>query len=96
MSETIVDTPDMSQEYCPACMPDLDPTIGPGDGKVYMIHWCFRHQPDSGFQDTSPVHVLSFEAGGEDNRIWCDLLHRGIDPPDRPAIKPTPMVDQWD
>lgn len=62
-------------EICPACDPDHD-----FDGMV--VSWCGLHMPgrvgldDARVLDTLPISGTG-ECGGEANRRWCELLHRG-------------------
>ena len=76
MSEYIVDTPMVARSYCPGCEPGVDPI-----GEIVDVRWCQSHAPASaGFDDdavvASDVFVGAAEAGGEDNRRWCEILHR--------------------
>lgn len=67
-------------EVCPGCVPG-------GDLMYVGVMWCISHQPDRTGPDdriASPLEAdvtLSgtAEAGGEDNRRLCDLIHRGRD-----------------
>lgn len=70
------DSPVVARLYCPTCEPETDPI-----NEIVDVMWCGNHHPDrSGDVD----HVVSAhnylsggtEAGGEDNRLWCDFLHR--------------------
>jgi len=64
---------------CPACDPEED--------FMYAgVGWCGEHQPNrKGSADKiasplgDPPASTASEAGGEDNRAMCDLLHRGRD-----------------
>lgn len=63
--------------YCPTCEPAADPLA-----EVLDVRWCPAHTPvtrgadDAAIADDEPGPSAS-EAGGEDNRRWCALLHRG-------------------
>ncbi len=63
---------------CPGCMPDVDFTRMAD----LTPEWCHEHRPSAEGSDDRRVTsagVSGFaEAGGEDNRRWCDLLHRGV------------------
>ena len=65
------------REFCPGCEPETDPI------KEFVIErWCFRHQEaqqgtaDEQVQSSGALLSGSSEAGGEDNRKWCEFLHR--------------------
>src|SRR5262249_20517848 len=67
--------PSLSRPYCPGCEPDADVLR-----EILEVSWCEAHQPlRSGIDDAlAAVHVTGFgsaEAGGEDNRRWCEMLH---------------------
>jgi len=60
---------------CPGCEIGRDPA-------TYVVTWCHYHEPSRGGVDDEVVD-LSFglgnstlEAGGEDNRAWCEFFHR--------------------
>jgi hypothetical protein len=76
MSDYILDTPSVARSYCPGCEPEVDPI-----GEIVDVRWCGSHAPQStGFDDdvvsASDHFVGAAETGGEDNRRWCELLHR--------------------
>lgn len=59
--------------YCPDCEPETDPTRD-----LVELRWCPTHAP--AWRGTDDVLVPSLpsgsgEAGGEDNRRWCALIH---------------------
>lgn len=61
--------------YCPNCEPDTDPTRD-----LVELRWCPAHAPAwSGSDDllvtANALPGGSGEAGGEDNRRWCELIH---------------------
>ena len=61
--------------YCPSCEPDTDPTRD-----LVELRWCPTHAPAWGGADDLLVTANALpggsgEAGGEDNRRWCALIH---------------------
>jgi len=73
------DTPSVGRRYCPGCEPNADP-----DAEILDVIYCTEHTPvRSGNADgEASVNLESYpagsgEAGGEDNRRWCNLFHRG-------------------
>ena len=61
--------------YCPTCEPETDPTR-----ELVELRWCPTHTPAWGGTDdllvaASALPGGSGEAGGEDNRRWCELIH---------------------
>lgn len=76
MSDILPDTPALARPYCPGCEPDADPTK-----EILDVRHCDRHSPErDGLEDEAvPPGVMpsgSTEAGGEDNRRWCKIVHR--------------------
>jgi hypothetical protein len=76
MTEYTPDTPLIARLYCPGCEPDADPT-----SEILDVLWCESHLPlRSGLDDavvTAAAYLSgSSEAGGEDNRRWCEIFHR--------------------
>src|SRR5262245_66060535 len=68
--------PPVARAYCPGCEPGADPML-----EILDVHWCDAHSPCR----AGPDDVLatargtangSAEAGGDDNRRWCELIHR--------------------
>lgn len=62
--------------YCPTCEPAADPLA-----EVLDVRWCAAHTPpatgtDDGAVIAEEAAPAAGEAGGEDNRRWCALLHR--------------------
>ena len=62
--------------YCPGCEPETDPMR-----ELLELRWCPSHAP--AWDGTDDILVAatsraggSAEAGGEDNRRWCELIHR--------------------
>jgi hypothetical protein len=84
--------PSLARSYCPGCEPDADVLL-----EVLEAHWCDAHVPvragaDDGLALTRGVSYGSAEAGGDDNRRWCELIHRGTRSGPRPARKREPRV----
>jgi hypothetical protein len=76
MSDYIPDTPAIGRMYCPGCEPEVDPMR-----EILDVRWCESHAPKgTGLDDAMTGATLSIsgsgEAGGEDNRRWCAVLHR--------------------
>ena len=77
MSDYLPDTPYLARAYCPGCEPDTDPTQG-----VLEVRYCEPHLPSRDGTSDRLVSAASYlgggsEAGGDDNRAWCNILHRG-------------------
>jgi hypothetical protein len=76
MSDYIMDTPLMARVFCPGCEPEADPTR-----EILDVHWCETHTPLRDGLDDDTVCASAYlsgssEAGGEDNRRWCEIFHR--------------------
>jgi hypothetical protein len=76
MSDHIPDTPSAARMYCPGCEPEADPTH-----EILDVRWCESHSPVRGGLDDDAVGAAAYlsgssEAGGDDNRRWCELFHR--------------------
>lgn len=76
MNDYLPDTPVVVPPECPTCRPDLDP-------RAYDVRYCEPHQPLRGGADDETVQANAYltgssESGGDDNRRWCDLLHRKV------------------
>ena len=72
----IPDTPYVAVPICPGCEPERDITVG-----IIDVRYCHEHTPTWGGVDDGQVNTDAYltgtgEPGGEDNRAWCDLLHR--------------------
>jgi len=88
MTEYLRDSPAVARSYCPVCEPDADPSR-----EILDVHWCVAHAPgwsgtDDGAVTVGGVLSGSAEAGGEDNRRWCEILHREL--PQAKATEPAP------
>ena len=77
MRGRIPNTPSVARKYCPGCEPDAD-TIG----EILEVCWCEKHVPSRDGEDDALVEASdaplsrNAEAGGDDNRRWCQTLHR--------------------
>ena len=76
MADYLPDTPTVARMYCPGCEPDVDPTC-----EILDVRWCEVHPPVGTGLDDAIVASTAYlsgsnEAGGEDNRRWCEILHR--------------------
>ena len=76
MADYIPDTPSVARMYCPGCEPEVDPTR-----EILDVRWCEGHSPMGEGLDDAMVGAAAYlsgsiEAGGEDNRRWCEVLHR--------------------
>jgi hypothetical protein len=76
VSEYLTDSPVVARSWCPGCEPLADPTL-----EILDVRYCDQHAPGRDGSDDSSVtsdsHVSgSVEAGGDANRLWCQLLHR--------------------
>lgn len=77
MTDYLSDTPVVMRGFCPACEPGTDPEREP-----VSVQWCQNHSPardgaDDERVDSSSMPSGSAEAGGDENRVICDFLHRG-------------------
>ena len=78
MSEYLVASPVVARSWCPGCEPLADPIA-----EILDVRYCDDHTPGRGGSADADVPAelavpASSEAGGETNRVWCDLLHREI------------------
>ena len=77
MTDHLTDTPSLARMYCPGCEPAADPAF-----EILDVRWCASHAPQGrGLDDDAVVPAAAWisgssEAGGEDNRRWCELFHR--------------------
>jgi hypothetical protein len=76
MMDYTQDTPAVARMYCPGCEPEADPTC-----EILDLRWCEAHSPLREGVDDALVGAAAYmsgssEAGGEDNRRWCEILHR--------------------
>ena len=72
----LTDTPSLARMYCPGCEPSADPGF-----EILDVRWCASHAPQGRGVDDDVVVASAWisgssEAGGEDNRRWCELFHR--------------------
>jgi hypothetical protein len=76
VTEYLADSPVVARSWCPGCEPLADPTL-----EILDVRYCDQHAPArSGSDDTHVTSDSSLsgsaEAGGDANRLWCQLLHR--------------------
>jgi hypothetical protein len=74
VTDGLADTPMVARLYCPVCEPNADPSVD-----ILDVLYCEYHLPPRGGVDDASVVPGSYlsghgEAGGEENRRWCDLL----------------------
>lgn len=76
MTDWLTDTPVVARPYCPDCEPTADPSR-----EILDVRWCSQHEPQrAGADDPDVVQGWisgTADSGGEDNKAFCDLLHRG-------------------
>jgi hypothetical protein len=78
VSDHIAETPNLARTYCPDCEPEADPSV-----EILETRYCSTHGTTIGGSEDEHVNSSTYmsgssEAGGLDNKIWCDLVHRGI------------------
>jgi len=75
VTDFLNDSPHLARFYCPRCQPELDPSR-----EILETRWCGEHHDAGrGVEDDAVACgyvTSSTEAGGEDNRAWCELFHR--------------------
>ena len=76
MSEQPPDSPVVARAWCPGCEPFADPIL-----HILETRYCDQHSPSREGADDGNVlsdnHLSGgAEAGGDANRLWCQLLHR--------------------
>lgn len=79
MTDWVRDSPIVTRPFCPVCEADIEQ-----DTSMCEIRFCHMHQPSSSGADDDVIPASmretypagSSEAGGLDNRAWCELLHR--------------------
>ncbi len=75
VSDIPPETPRIARAYCPACEPDADALL-----EILEVQWCALHVPlREGVDDarvmSDAMLTGSAEAGGDENRRWCDVIH---------------------
>jgi hypothetical protein len=75
VTDYLSDSPYVARAYCPGCEPDADPSQD-----ILDVRWCESHSPARAGADDEVVTASAYlsgsaEAGGDDNRRWCDILH---------------------
>lgn len=76
--DSLSDTANVARSYCPQCEPDADLTK-----EILETRWCETHVPPRDGADDEVVTAAAYlsgsaEAGGVDNKRWCDKIHRGV------------------
>jgi len=74
LTDSLPDTAYVARAYCPGCEPDADPSLD-----ILDVRWCESHSPARDGADDDVVSASAYlsgsaEAGGDDNRRWCDIL----------------------
>lgn len=75
LSDIPAETPRIARAYCPDCEPDADTLL-----EILEVQWCNVHMPlREGVDDarvmSDAMLTGSAEAGGDENRRWCDVIH---------------------
>ena len=72
MLDFLPETPIVIPSDCPGCRPDR------GYGEDVTTSWCGEHAPSlAGSADVESIYLSGHaEAGGVDNRLICNLIHR--------------------
>jgi hypothetical protein len=75
LSDIPAETPRIARAYCPTCEPDADALL-----EILEVQWCNVHVPlREGADDarvlSDAMLTGSAEAGGDENRRWCDIIH---------------------
>jgi len=76
MSDWLPDSPMMARGYCPGCEPAADPL-----SEILETRYCDSHAPRRDGSEDDQVVAQNYlsgsaDAGGDDNRAACDLIHR--------------------
>jgi len=76
MSDYLPDTPLMGRWYCPGCEPEADPIA-----EILDVRYCDGHAPNREGAEDGQVTEQGYmsgsaEAGGDENRAACDMIHR--------------------
>ena len=74
MTNYLPDTPGVARAYCPGREPDTKPSQEILDVRLCESHSPVRDGADDEVVTTSAYLSGSAEAGGDDNRRWCDIL----------------------
>ena len=85
MTDFPPEKPPVARAYCPGCEPLAD-----AQQEVLDVQWCEAHLParegaDDALVSSNGTLFGSAEAGGDGNRLWCELLHRPAVRTDRAA-----------
>lgn len=76
MTEYPASSPVVARSWCPLCEPLADPTLEILDVRYCDQHTPARAGPDDGIVTSEGALSGGTEAGGDANRLWCQLLHR--------------------
>jgi hypothetical protein len=76
VTDFLPEKPSVARPYCPGCEPNADVLR-----EILDVRWCQTHAPGrDGFDDylltEQSTAYGGVEAGGEDNRRWCEVIHR--------------------
>ena len=76
VTDYLPDSPTVARPYCPDCEPTADPCA-----EILDVRWCTAHAPTWNGLDDETVTAEAYlsgsaEAGGSDNRSWCEFFHR--------------------
>jgi hypothetical protein len=76
VTDFLPEKPSVARPYCPGCEPNADVLL-----EILDVRWCETHAPvRDGFDDClltdQSTAYGGVEAGGEDNRRWCEVIHR--------------------
>jgi hypothetical protein len=90
VTDVPAEKPSIARCYCPGCEPNADVLL-----EILEVRWCDEHVPERNGSDDAlatarGVALGSVEAGGDDNRRWCALIHGAPVPASgtRPATAP--------
>lgn len=83
------DSPVVARPYCPICEPEADQMA-----EMLETRYCESHCPSRGGESDGEVNAQSYmsgsaEAGGADNKAYCDFFHRKVEPKREAPIPPT-------
>ena len=88
MTDYLADSPPVTRQWCPGCEPLIDPVVELVDERRCGLHELDRTGSEDVLVRDAGFPSGTAEAGGEPNRAWCDLLHRG----QAPAAAPQPRI----
>jgi hypothetical protein len=78
VSEYLASSPVVARPWCPGCEPLTDPTL-----EILDVRYCDQHVAEQAGSDDGRVMADGYlsgnaEAGGDANRLWCQLFHRQL------------------